>query len=81
MPGRLPFRGDARDALVTRAGDASLAGLEPGSTVGTASARRTAFLRAVRADLRVVPLAGDVERRLDEHERTHTLKHFSQIFV
>lgn len=34
--------------------------------MGTASPRRTAFLRAVRADLRVVPMFGTLERRLAE---------------
>jgi hydroxymethylbilane synthase len=66
-----PVRADARDALVTKAGSASISGLPRGATVGTDSPRRTGFLRAARSDLRVVPLHGNVDtrlRRLDERE-------------
>ena len=59
-----PQRADARDALITRAGGASLASLPHGSTVGTDSPRRTGFLRAARPDLRVVALHGNVDTRL-----------------
>ena len=66
-------RADPRDALVVRA-DAtarSLADLEPGARVGTDSPRRTGFVRAIRPDLVVHPLHGNVDtrlRRLDEGE-------------
>ena len=66
-----PERGDARDALVTRSGDASLASLPTNASVGTDSPRRAGFLRAARRDLRVLPLHGNVDtrlRRLDEGE-------------
>jgi hydroxymethylbilane synthase len=66
-----PERGDARDALVTRAGGASLDSLPSGTVVGTDSPRRAGFLRAARPDLRVAPLHGNVDtrlRRLDEGE-------------
>ncbi|HET9783292.1 MAG TPA: hydroxymethylbilane synthase [Candidatus Dormibacteraeota bacterium] len=59
-----PIRADPRDALVTKAGGASLSGLPRGATVGTDSPRRSGFLRAVRADLRIVPLHGNVDTRL-----------------
>jgi hydroxymethylbilane synthase len=63
-------RGDVRDALVTR--DAlRLDELAAGSTVGTSSLRREAFLAALRPDLRVVALRGNVDtrlRKLDEGE-------------
>ena len=64
-----PERADARDALITREGGASIPTLPPGTTVGTDSPRRTGFLRALRPDLRIVPLHGNVDtrlRRLDE---------------
>jgi len=64
-----PERGDARDALITRGGGHSLGTLDARATVGTDSPRRTGFVRAVRQDLRVVPLHGNVDtrlRRLDE---------------
>jgi hydroxymethylbilane synthase len=64
-----PERADARDALVTRDGGKSLERLDAGASVGTDSPRRTGFLRAIRRELRVVPLHGNVDtrlRRLDE---------------
>jgi hydroxymethylbilane synthase len=59
-----PERVDARDALVTRHGGASLRGLPPGARIGTDSPRRTGFLKATRPDLEVVPLHGNVDTRL-----------------
>ncbi len=72
MPTRLPDglvidcllpREDPRDALFARAGD-SLATLPRGCVVGTASLRRAAQVRALRPDLTVVPLRGNVGTRL-----------------
>ncbi|GAC1504943.1 MAG: hydroxymethylbilane synthase [Candidatus Dormibacteraceae bacterium] len=57
-------RADPRDALITRDGGASLASLPRGAVVGTDSPRRAGFLLAVRPDLRIVPLHGNVETRL-----------------
>ena len=54
---------DPRDALVSNR-HASLAALPPGSVVGTASLRRQAQLRALRPDLRTIPLRGNVGTRL-----------------
>ena len=59
-----PERADARDALLTRSGGRSLRALDQGASVGTDSPRRTGFLRAARPDLRVVPLHGNVDTRL-----------------
>jgi hydroxymethylbilane synthase len=56
-------RADARDALVTRSGG-DLASLPAGAAVGTSSPRREAFLRALRPDLRAVPMRGNVDTRL-----------------
>jgi hydroxymethylbilane synthase len=56
-----PVRGDPFDALV---GAASLAALPEGARVGTASARRAAQLRALREDLDIVELRGNVDTRL-----------------
>lgn len=61
-------RADPRDALVTRDG-AGLEDLAPGSVVGSDSPRRQAFLSAMRPDLVVRPIRGNVDtriRRLDE---------------
>lgn len=59
-----PERVDPRDALIAREEGASLVGLPPGSRVGTGSTRRVALLRAMRPDLEVVPLRGNVPTRL-----------------
>jgi len=57
----VPERADPRDALC---GAASLAALVSGARVGTSSLRRTAQLRALRPDLEVVALRGNVDTRL-----------------
>ena len=58
----VPVRQDPRDALASRAG--GLEELPPGATVGTGSPRRRAQLLALRADLHIVPVRGNVETRL-----------------
>ncbi len=57
----VPERADARDALC---GAPSLDALALGARVGTSSLRRAAALRALRADLDVVALRGNVDTRL-----------------
>jgi hydroxymethylbilane synthase len=63
-------REDARDALVLRAGlEGSLATLAEGAVVGTSSQRRLAQLKALRRDVVVKDLRGNVDtriRKLDE---------------
>ena len=59
-----PERADPRDALVTRGPATSLAGLLSGATVGTDSPRRGGFIRALRPDLEVISLHGNVDTRL-----------------
>jgi hydroxymethylbilane synthase len=70
VPGRLPdglgllgapAREDPRDALC---GAPSLDALAAGARVGTGSIRRTAQLKALREDLEVVDLRGNVDTRL-----------------
>src|SRR5205807_6359766 len=56
-----PARADARDVLC---GASALDQLAPGARVGTSSLRRSAQLRALRPDLEVVPLRGNVDTRL-----------------
>ncbi|MGH6929837.1 MAG: hydroxymethylbilane synthase, partial [Dongiaceae bacterium] len=56
-------REDARDALLARSGS-SIAELPDGAVVGTSSLRRQAQLLALRPDLKVVALRGNVETRL-----------------
>ncbi|MGH3170084.1 MAG: hydroxymethylbilane synthase [Trebonia sp.] len=55
-----PPRADALDALC----GSTLEGLRPGARVGTGSARRVAQLKALRPDLEVVPIRGNVPARL-----------------
>jgi hydroxymethylbilane synthase len=57
----IPERAEARDVIC---GAASLSGLAPGSRIGTSSLRREAQLRAVRDDVRVTELRGNVDTRL-----------------
>src|SRR4030095_14760329 len=78
LPDRLAIsaiceREDARDALVLRAdlngSDASLSGLPERAVVGTSSQRRLAQLKALRGDVVVRDLRGNVDtriRKLDE---------------
>ena len=61
-------RADARDAFVSQRFD-DCASLPQGARVGTSSLRRQCQLKALRPDLEVLPLRGNVEtrlRRLDE---------------
>jgi hydroxymethylbilane synthase len=57
----VPARADARDAIC---GAASLAALAPGAVIGTSSVRRAAQIRALREDVEVVELRGNVDTRL-----------------
>ena len=56
-------REDPRDAWVSPQ-HASLAVLPEGAVVGTSSLRRTVLLRALRPDLRIEPLRGNLDTRL-----------------
>jgi len=54
---------DPRDVLVTR-GDGSLERMRPGAVLGTSSPRRAAQIKAVRPDLVLRPLRGNLDTRL-----------------
>lgn len=54
---------DSSDALVFRKGD-SLQSLPAGSRVGTSSARRDEVIRALRTDLEMVDIRGNIGQRL-----------------
>ena len=60
--GAVCLREDVRDCLVSRAG--SLHELPEGAVVGTSSLRRSAQLRALRPDLEVRSIRGNVETRI-----------------
>ena len=63
--GAVSTREDVRDCVVTRDGG-SLAELPPGAVVGTSSLRRSAQLRAVRSDLEVRSIRGNVDTRIEK---------------
>jgi hydroxymethylbilane synthase len=64
----VPEREDARDAWVSANGQKLLA-LPKGAKLGSSSLRRACLLKAVRPDLEVVPLRGNVETRLRKVEQ------------
>jgi hydroxymethylbilane synthase len=60
-----PVRADPRDALVLQSGlTGGLDALPQGAIVGTSSLRRQAQILALRPDLSVVPIRGNVQTRL-----------------
>jgi hydroxymethylbilane synthase len=61
--GAVTAREDVRDCLVTRAAT-SLAELPAGARVGTSSLRRAAQLRALRSDLDVRSIRGNIDTRV-----------------
>ncbi len=61
----IPGRRDPRDAIC---GAAEIASLRSGARVGTSSLRRAAQLRALRDDIEVVELRGNVDTRLRKLE-------------
>jgi hydroxymethylbilane synthase len=61
-------REDPRDVLIATAGT-SIATLPRGAVVGSASLRRAAQVRALRPDLSIVPLRGNVETRIAKVQR------------
>jgi hydroxymethylbilane synthase len=69
LPAILP-RADAADAFVSN-DYANLAALPHGARVGTSSLRRQALLRAVRPDLTLLDLRGNVGTRLQKLDAGH----------
>lgn len=67
----VPKRDDPRDAFISRSGPvyAGWNALPAGARVGTSSLRRRAQLRALRRDLVIVPLRGNVDTRLRKLDR------------
>jgi hydroxymethylbilane synthase len=66
--GAVCLREDTRDCLVARDG-LTLATLPPGAVVGTSSLRREAQLRALRPDLEIRSIRGNVDTRVDKVRR------------
>jgi hydroxymethylbilane synthase len=59
----IPLREDPRDALVSQ-GDVTLSDLRNGAIIGTSSPRRAAALVALRPDLEIRPIRGNVDSRI-----------------
>lgn len=58
----IPLRDDPRDAVVSKG--KTLRRLPPGARVGTSSPRREVQIRAIRPDVEVVPIRGNVDSRM-----------------
>ncbi len=65
--GAFPEREDPRDAFIGAPGR-RFGSLPPGARVGTGSVRRIALLRALRPELQVAPIRGNVPTRLEKIE-------------
>lgn len=63
-----PERADPRDALVTGQPSGTIDDIPRGGRVGTGSTRRIAQLLALRPDLEIVPLRGNVPTRIGKLE-------------
>lgn len=63
--GAIPSRADPGDVLISKHAG-GLHGLPEGATVATSSARRQKLLVLLRADLRIVPIRGNVPTRLQK---------------
>ena len=66
----IPEREDARDALVAN-GSISLAELPAGARIGSGSFRRQAQMLALRPDLRILDIRGNVDTRIHKMEQGH----------
>ena len=61
----MPEREDVRDVLVCKNGE-TLSDLRRGAIIGTSSIRRAAQLKALREDINIVPIRGNVGTRLEK---------------
>ncbi|MCG8483397.1 MAG: hydroxymethylbilane synthase [Clostridia bacterium] len=60
-------REDARDTIITKDGS-TLSTLRKGAVIGTSSLRRTAQLQTMREDIKIVPIRGNVQTRINKIE-------------
>jgi hydroxymethylbilane synthase len=58
-------RTDERDAFLSPVAS-SFANLKPGSTIGTSSVRRFAQLKRLRDDLKIIPMRGNIDTRINK---------------
>ncbi|MGL5766929.1 MAG: hydroxymethylbilane synthase [Sarcina sp.] len=62
-------REDVRDVFVARDGKTKFEDLKQGAIVGTSSIRRGAFIKALRPDIKIVSIRGNVQTRLQKMEQ------------
>ncbi len=65
MIGAIPMREDPRDMLITKHGD-TLSTLKKGAVIGTSSLRRAAQILALRPDVVVQTIRGNIDTRLQK---------------
>ena len=63
----IPEREDIRDVFVSR-NNIHFEELKEGAIIGTSSIRRAAMLKNIRKDLKIVPIRGNVQTRLQKME-------------
>ncbi len=61
----IPERGDIRDVFVS-SNNISFKDLKEGAVIGTSSIRRAAMINEIRKDLKIVPIRGNVQTRLEK---------------
>lgn len=61
----IPEREDIRDVFVS-SNNISFNDLKEGAVIGTSSIRRAAMIREIRKDLKIVPIRGNVQTRLEK---------------
>ena len=61
----IPEREDIRDVFVSR-NNIHFEELKEGSVIGTSSIRRAAMLKEIRKDIKIVPIRGNVQTRLEK---------------
>jgi hydroxymethylbilane synthase len=64
----MPVREDVRDAFISSDGR-SFKELPLGARIGTSSNRRIAQIKAMRPDIEIVPIRGNVQTRIDKIEK------------
>ena len=64
----IPEREDIRDVFVSR-DNTSFYDLKEGAVIGTSSIRRAAMLKEIRKDIKIVPIRGNVQTRLEKMEK------------
>lgn len=75
--GCIPEREDVRDALISKNGT-PFSDLKEGAVVGTSSLRRGAQLLAVRSDIRIKSVRGNIDTRLEKLKTGITMRSSSR---